>query len=385
MSDYILVKDELEKWHRAKGRDLPDEATLQVLICDHPEVLPLDDLGDDTPPFLVVGREAELANGYADVIGVDHTGLITIVECKLDRNQEVKRKVVGQILSYAAHLWGMSYEQFEADLVRAYFDSQECHRHDLATMALDDAMEQFRQEQISNGDWSKESFRENLTRNLKEGRFRLVIVVDKVNDELRRTVEYLNACTTPGFQFLCAELRYFATERRTELLIPTLVGKPFTSELVVPSPRWTAERFFAALYQECGQEVQDIARKLLEWCQDKQHCDEVRWGNGAHLGSFSVYARSHNGHMVNLLSMWTDGTMSINSGNARPYVHKDKRPEWQERMRKSGFEPAKNSVDGFSSLPMKSLADPGKHEAFLNAMQWAINQLRSPSDSDIEG
>ena len=384
MSDYILIKDEQEKWHRAKGKDLRDEATLQALICDHPEVLPLDDLGDATPPFLVVGREAELTNGYADVIGVDHTGLITIVECKLDRNPDVKRKVVGQILSYAAYLWGMSYQQFETDVVRVYFDSAKCHRPGLAAMALDDAMEQFRQEQISTGDWSKESFREDLTRNLKEGRFRLIVVVDKVNDELRRTVEYLNACTAPGFQFLCAELRYFATERNTELLIPALVGKPSTSEIVTPSPRWTAERFVATLHQAFGQEVQDIARQLFDWCQDKQHCDEVRWGKGPHLGSFGAYARSHNGDMVSMLTVWTDGKLYINFGYAKSYLHEAKRREWQERIRKCGVELSNDSVDGSAGLPIKSLADHGKREAFLNAMQWAIDQVRSHSDSRQE-
>lgn len=62
---------------------------------------------------------------------------------------------------------------------------------------------------------------------MAKGRLRLVIVVDKVNDELRRTVEFLDECTGPRFQIVCAELRYFATDT-VRLLVPTLIGAPPT-------------------------------------------------------------------------------------------------------------------------------------------------------------
>src|ERR1700752_4234399 len=151
MPDYILIQDSNEKWQRAAEQDLPNESVLQRLIREHPETLPLDDLGDEVPPLLIIGRETALANGYADVIGVDEDGLITIIECKLDRNPEVKRKVVGQVLGYGAYLWGMTYEGFAGSVVRKYFDSPQCHRTDLRDMPLDDAMERFRSEQSIGG------------------------------------------------------------------------------------------------------------------------------------------------------------------------------------------------------------------------------------------
>jgi RecB family endonuclease NucS len=114
--NYILVQDSNSVWQRAGEQDLPDEATLQRLIRENPEVLPLGDLGDDVPPLLVVGRETALPKGYVDVIGVDEEGLITLIECKLARNTEVKRKVIGQVLGYGAYLWGMSYPQTEVTI-----------------------------------------------------------------------------------------------------------------------------------------------------------------------------------------------------------------------------------------------------------------------------
>src|SRR5574341_1564844 len=203
MPDYILVQDAKGQGQRAAETDLPDEKTLQRLIREHPETLPLDDLGDDIPPLLIVGRETALATGYADVVGLDSEGLVTVIECKLDRNPEAKRGVVAQVLGYAASLWGMTYEQFESLVTRKYLDSSICHRSDLRGVALDDAIALFRDEQALGGEWDKSAFREQLADNLSHGRFRLVIVVDKVNDELRRTVEFLNTCTGPAFDILC--------------------------------------------------------------------------------------------------------------------------------------------------------------------------------------
>jgi len=36
-----------------------------------------------------------------------------IVETKLERNAEIRRKVIGQVLEYAAHLWGMQSDEFD--------------------------------------------------------------------------------------------------------------------------------------------------------------------------------------------------------------------------------------------------------------------------------
>jgi hypothetical protein len=44
---------------------------------------------------------------------VDAQGNILIVETKLARNGEIRRKVIGQVLEYAAYLWGMSFDELD--------------------------------------------------------------------------------------------------------------------------------------------------------------------------------------------------------------------------------------------------------------------------------
>jgi hypothetical protein len=383
MPDYILIQDANHKWHRAKEQDLPDEATLQQLIRDNPEVLPLDDLGDQVPPLLIVGREAYLPNGYPDVIGVDQDGLVTILECKLDRNPEVKRAVIGQVLGYGAYLWGMSYAQFEAEIVRKYFDSQHCHRQDLKGIALDDAMELFRAERAMGDEWSKETFREQLEAKLKDGRFRLVIVVDKVNNELRRTVEYLNTCTGPNFDILCAELRYFATEH-TRLLVPALIGRPSVSKAGTgkTSMLWTPEKFFPELLARSGAEAEQIARRLLEWCE--QHCDEVYWGTGTRSGSFSAGVHWTVDRVATLFSAWTYGTIEMGFSYVKlypPFDREEMRREWLTRV--NHIQGAKLPEDSFNRRPtfrLTLLANEAEYQKFVETMQWVIDQLRAARD-----
>ena len=59
------------------------------------------------PQLVVVGREVQLGNGYADLIAVEPSGRLAIIEVKLARNAEARRAVVAQVLTYAAYLRGM--------------------------------------------------------------------------------------------------------------------------------------------------------------------------------------------------------------------------------------------------------------------------------------
>ncbi|MCI0623890.1 MAG: hypothetical protein L0387_19915 [Acidobacteria bacterium] len=384
MPDYILVQDAQGQWQRAAETDLPDEKALQKLIREHPETLPLDDLGDDIPPLLIVGRETALATGYADVVGLDPDGLVTVIECKLDRNPEVKRGVVAQVLGYAASLWGLTYEQFETLVARKYFDSPTCHRPDLRGMALDDAVARFRDEQALGGEWDKSAFREQLADNLKRGRFRLVIVVDKVNDELRRAVEFLNACTGPAFDILCAELRYYATDR-AKLLVPALIGKPISSKTqsgVSVGQTWTEERFFVTLREKHGQEAEQTARRLLAWC--KKHADQVLWGAGTRSGSFSGLVLWDPEHIANVFVVWTYGQVELGFAYIRPYPpfnEEAKRRELLEQVNQIKDVALPNDAHNRRpSIPLMTLAGEVEFRQFTAIIQAAIDELRAARD-----
>ena len=50
---------------------------------------------------------------YFDIVVLDSNGDITLVECKLAKNPEGRREMIGQLFDYAARLWRMGLEDFE--------------------------------------------------------------------------------------------------------------------------------------------------------------------------------------------------------------------------------------------------------------------------------
>ena len=63
-------------------RAFKDEATLQKLVKENPQLLPLA----GSPRLTVLGSEVQLGNGYADILAVESTGQPAIIELKLARN-----------------------------------------------------------------------------------------------------------------------------------------------------------------------------------------------------------------------------------------------------------------------------------------------------------
>ena len=107
----LLVRKQGESgWHSPKVTAYSDEQSLQTLIQHSPDLLN----GADGTPMAMASEVSVSGIGSADLVGVDSTGGITIVECKLKANPEIRRQVVGQIFAYASGLSGLTYEQFDA-------------------------------------------------------------------------------------------------------------------------------------------------------------------------------------------------------------------------------------------------------------------------------
>ena len=103
-------------WRLLAPAGFPDERTLHDLVEQAPQVLPLA----GSPRLVVVGREVHLGNGYADLLAVETTGRLCVIEVKLASNVEARRAVVAQVLAYAAYCMDRrSRRSSEMFLVRA--------------------------------------------------------------------------------------------------------------------------------------------------------------------------------------------------------------------------------------------------------------------------
>ena len=69
-------------WRLLAPTGFPDEQTLHDLVEETPQILPL--AGD--PRLVMIGKAVLLGNGYADLVAVEPSGRLVVVEMKLFRN-----------------------------------------------------------------------------------------------------------------------------------------------------------------------------------------------------------------------------------------------------------------------------------------------------------
>ncbi len=355
------------RWKKMADRSYRDEAHLQRLLYESPDLIPIEDLGEGAiGPRLFIKEAGLPGSGNTDLIGVDEAGSITIVECKLATNPDIRRKVIGQVLEYAAYLWQMSYDEFDGIVQRREGQS------------LAELMRQRLEKEGSVEDWSEEEFRAGVTQALQQGTFRIIVAVDEVTNELRRVIRYLNASGPADFSIYGLEIRYFADDQ-TELLVPQLVGMPTRKPAVAPEGRrkWDAVSFFQAAEADNPPEVVQVMRDLLEFAE--QEADRVWWGTGKIAGSYT-FRLLRNELVVSLFTIYTTGKISLNLGAARGRVPEPLLKEWIAALRKtSGFQTLRDDLTKWPSFSLaRAFSDPANLERFKQsvlALKEAIHRL----------
>jgi len=90
-----------------------NEAWLRDFIFTHPQVLPVDEIEPVFSSLIPVCTDLPTRSGPVDILFVNEAGLLTIVECKLWKNPEARRMVIGQILDYQKDISRWSYDDLQ--------------------------------------------------------------------------------------------------------------------------------------------------------------------------------------------------------------------------------------------------------------------------------
>lgn len=170
-----------------------DEDYIQNLIFENPNLLRLNEID------VSVGRIAPLCmefpvdnSGHAvDDLYVDSNGVLTIVECKLIRNHQATREVLGQILDYAKEIVKYDYKELDRRIYKVTKKSL------------------FEKASESVEDLDYELFEENVIRNLKEGRINLVMAGDRISKNVEELVSFLNGYSRMNFKLGVVEIQLF--------------------------------------------------------------------------------------------------------------------------------------------------------------------------------
>lgn len=299
----ILMRNQKSaSWKLVESAAYGAEAELQNLLASSPSLIPVDEIREGVSPLVVAVSEFGLAgSGNTDLLAFSAEGDIAIVECKLAANAEIKRKVIGQILEYGAYLWNMTYEEVDQRVNR------------LRGKSLADLVAESKKD----SEWDEENFRSNVQDALTRGAFILIIAVDEMNDELSRTIKFLNGCGNPAFSFNALEMRRFQ-QADTEILVPDLHGS--TRPVSVPRgerKKWTEKLFFQTIRDELVPEIAEIVSDLYEW--SKATADRILFGTGRETGSFTFRYFRH-GKPASVFSIYTNGQLWLDYGMLLPKI-----------------------------------------------------------------
>jgi hypothetical protein len=255
----VLIRRSGGGWEPPSVTSYENEAELQDLVRESPELV-------GASAAVVALREFALPNaGYLDVLLIDLDGSVTLVEAKLNRNPEIRRAVVGQLLGYAGGLWGMSYDELDG-VVRGRTGSS------LAEQA----------ESVAGGEeFDPVDFRARVAGNLADGVFRLLFAVDEITEDLKRAVEYLNAHTSAALEVIVLEFRYSRVDG-IEILLPNSFGEEAARRkhsARTTTHRWTETTFFEAVEEQASPEEQQLLRRIFEWATPR--VSSFYWGEGS--------------------------------------------------------------------------------------------------------
>ena len=189
----MLIRRQNEAWHEPTVKGYTDERHLQSILATHPTLIP------GVGPNARVCMEFQSGAGPADVVAVDQDSGITLVECKLASNPQIRREIIGQVLDYASRLWRMSVEDFDSLWIART------------------------QESLFADPDSAADLRALVDTALTSGQFRLVLAVDEINAELRRSVEYLNTITSSAVAVI-AVVYSRTQDGDVEILLPQVYG-----------------------------------------------------------------------------------------------------------------------------------------------------------------
>ena len=316
-------------WSLSEPGEFPDEATLHRLIRQTPAMLPLA----GAPRIAILGSEVPLGPYSADLVGVEESGRPVIIEIKLARNNEARRAVVAQVLAYAAYLHGMTTNQLEETLGDQLQETEHATILDAVVVS------------VQEDGFDQDGFTKDLAEHLKDGRFRLVIVLDKAPRELTTLVAYLEHVTDDKLVIDLVVVSNYEING-APVMVPQRVT-PARHEAVVeqtrstgrradPPPRYPGIERFEALFED-----RSNVEYVLNWARDieERGLASLTTTIGSRNQTLHLRPRGASGG----LTIWRGGENDVALTWAKG-VFQRKAPDFFEQMEERSFDDQEDAL-----------------------------------------
>ncbi|MGL5083836.1 MAG: hypothetical protein ACRC8A_20325 [Microcoleaceae cyanobacterium] len=354
------------------------EDQLQELLETYPNLLAGDEIDRGTPRrWLLISREAtipaeeNLGSRWAlDHLFLDQDAIPTLVEVKRNFSPELRQKVLGEMLDYAANLgiyWPVEsiIALFEANCRDQGRDPEQVFEEFLGSEA------------------DEEQFWQQVKTNIQAGKIRLVFVADEISASLRRIVEFLNRQTDP-VEIWALEIKQYVSQEGLKTLVPRILGQ--TAQLKKASAtgerrRWDEESFFAELQIRRGIDEANIARQIHDWVKQQAPNLDIQWGTGDIYGGFTAlsnpkYRKSHK-----LFTVDISGRLEISSSKYGAQAPFDREESWLElrgKFSSIGLSLPFNKTESRSPiLRLSGLQDEQTLTQALETFDWVVRQIQT--------
>lgn len=317
------------------------EDYLQRYIYNNPETIPLYEIKEDIR-ICILAREVPTNSGPIDAFGIDKDGEIYIIETKLYKNPD-KRLVVAQVLDYGASLWKNSTD-FD-DFIN-FFEKESIKNFNLSlTQRLKDFF-QLTDEEVA-------ILFENLKRNLREGNFKFVVLMDRLHSQLKDLIIFINQ--NSQFDIFAVELEYYKYQDY-EILIPKLFGAEVKKDINIKGAaggrrKWNETEFFNEVNSKLDKKYVEAIKKLYTF--SKKEADQISWGTGVSRGSFNP--KFNKISVRSLYSVFTDGTLQINFAwlNDNDETKRTRSIYGESLIKIKDFSIPKNFAEAYVSIPIE--------------------------------
>lgn len=214
----VRALDRIRFERTAGDKNTHDEFWLQSLIFRFPACLPLSEIDAGIESLVPVCMELPLPSGFLDNLYVTRDGDLVLVECKLWRNPEARREVLAQIIDYAHSMSAWSYDDLDRAVGKGVVADKSLLRKSLLEVA---SME---------GDLDEPAFVDAVTRNLKLGRFLLLVVGDGIREGAETLAQYLQSHAGFHFTLSLVEMPVFHGPSGGFIVTPRLLARTVNIE-----------------------------------------------------------------------------------------------------------------------------------------------------------
>jgi hypothetical protein len=380
---YLRHGDQFLAMHE---RPYDAESLLQALLAEHPEVLAGGEPNGDSHGWVLVKREAGVAdmeNGSGrwslDHLFLDSEGVPTFVEVKRSSDTRARREVVAQMLDYAAN--GTAF--WNVEQLQAWFGA-ECDRRGAdpaevlsSTCAVVDA----------DGYW------ERVRTNLAASRIRLVFVADEIAPELRSIVEFLNRQMIDT-EVLAIEVRqYVDADGERQTVVPRVVGQTEAARAAKAvgartTRAWNKDLLVGEIARRSGDLAAGVASSLIEWAEARDGV-RVDYGKGTRSGSAGIRL-DREGSLLHAFNVWSYGSVEIpfdymrDMGQAPFDRDRELRDELRRRINAAAPEAGIPGEEERMrpSFSLDALGAETTRGGFFAAIEWAFDQAVAAQPSE---